>query len=101
MTPVEPRPPGIAVAHEYRNENDRLDGHPQGGADPEDEHLTGAQCPIRCRRGTCNCDEQHEGADRNHVVRNGREHRKPEMAAGVEHLREHRVEAVEEDLRQA
>ena len=46
-------------------------------------------------------DEHQAGGDGDHVVDDRRPHHRAEAAAGVEHLAEHRVDPVEEDLRQA
>ncbi len=45
-------------------------------------------------------DEDHQAGDRDDVVEHRCPHVRTEGALGVEHLTDHRVEAVEEDLRE-
>ena len=100
-TPVEARTPAIARAHEHGDEDERLQGDAQGGADAQDRDLLGGEHSVGCGRGARDGDEEDERRDRDDVVEDGREHRSAKPSAGVEHLAEQRVYAVEEDLREA
>ena len=97
--PVEARPPPVARPTEDGDQDRCLHNHAGRRADPQKQHLTGGQCSIRSFRDARDDDEQHEGRDGDDVVRYRCEHRRPEGAASVQDLTQHRVGAVEEDLR--
>ena len=99
--PVPPRAPAVSRAHQDRDQDEGLQGDAQGGADAEDRDLVGGQDAISGRGCARDRKEQQEGRNGDDVVEDGREHRCAELAAGVEHLTEQRVDAVEEDLREA
>ena len=104
---AEPEPPQSADIPEpeagpeqHRHQNQGLQGDTQSGHHTQPGHLPvgdGRDVDLIARHP----DEGDGCADHHHVVDDGREHRGTEVPACVEHLAEHRVQAVEHDLRKA
>ncbi len=101
ITPIKTGSPGVAGPRENREQNECLNHHAQRGADAKKENLSGRQDTIGSGGRAGNGDEERERGNRNNVVRDRCEHRCAELPPRVQDLRKHRVNAIEEDLRQA
>jgi hypothetical protein len=86
-------------------QDQRLQHHAQGRRTGENGDLPGGPAARRVRvapGGLADGAEHDEQADdRHHVVHDRGPHVRAEATGRVQHLAEHRVDAVEEDLRQA
>ena len=95
---VETRPePESHLLHE-RDQHQRLGGDPERGTDAQQQYLLSGESARMIP--SCAPDHQVETQhdDRDDVVGDRRPHHGAELVPGIEHLSQHRVDAVEEDL---
>jgi hypothetical protein len=97
---AEARAVAEADAVQRPQQHQRLHRDAEGGGAREERHHPGR--PLRRAQPFAVGDHGHEDQDtrdRDDVVERRGPHERPEAALGVEHLPQHRVEAVEEHLR--